>query len=363
MLAFAQTKSSSSSLAKPNSPQYRAVEWLAQDKNDNGSNWSGYELLQRYVLRVLYHSTNGEKWSNSAPSTWFGASSVCDWGSTDAQCNGNGQQVDYIDLWRNNLQGTIPDELGLLTALTYLDLSLNRRLASTMIPSQLGELTALTFLDLSFNRLASMIPSQLGQLTALTELWLYGNQLTGTLPSQLGHLTALKVLWLDYDQLTGTLPSQLGQLTALTELWLYDNQLTGTLPSQLGQLTALTLLHLSSNQLTGTLPSQLGQLTALRHFSLSNNQLTGTIPLTLTQLTNLNWLYLYNNNLTGQVPSGFCDKTKFLDWRKDGADGNILGTDCMSKVQCDCCDQCYDESGNWFCWINKNNKEGFFELC
>ena len=249
MFAFAQTKSSSSSLSNPNSPQYKAVEWLAQDKVDNGRNWSGYELLQRYALRVLYHSTGGDNWSNSAPTTWFGASRVCDWESTNTQCNGNGQRVDYIYFLSENLQGTIPDELGFLTA--------------------------------------------------------------------------------------------------LTELRLHVDQLTGTIPTHLGQLTALTDLHLGSNQLTGTIPSQLGELSALTYLALSINQLTGTIPLVLTQLTNLNQLYFDNTNLTGQLPSGFCE-APFPDWRADGHVGNRLRADCISEVQCDCCDVCYDESGNGF---------------
>ena len=219
MLVFAETLSNNITLADPNSPQYKAVEWLAQDKIDHGSNWSGYELLQRYVLRVLYVSTNGDNWSNNAPTTWFvGGLSVCQWpevNSVDLFCNGNGQQVDRIDLGDDNLQGEIP--------------------------------------------------------------------------------------------------SQLGQLTALTDLSLFDNQLTGT------------------------------------------------IPIALTQLTNLEALTLYNNNLTGQVPSGFC-AAPFPDWRADGwTTRNILRADCMSEVQCDCCDICFDESGNLFCWYGSGFTSNSFE--
>ena len=254
MMAYAETKSSGSSLSHTNSPQYKAVEWLAQDKIDNGSSWSGYELLQRYVLRVLYHSTDGDNWSNRARTTWFGAWSVCQWSavpmnSVDLYCNGNGQQVNRIDLYSDNLQGTIPAELGLLTALTYLRLA--------------------------------------------------------------------------------------------------GNWLAGTIPSQLGQLTALTYMALSINHLTHTIPTQLGQLTALTELYLDDNQLTGTIPLSLTQLTNLEWLSLDNNNLTGQVPSGFC-AAPFPDWRADGS--KYLTADCMSEVQCDCCNICVDEWDNRFYW-------------
>ena len=213
MFGFAETKSSSSSLSNPDSPQYKAVEWLAQDKVDNESNWSGYELLQRYVLRVLYHSTDGENWSGSpccfdADTTWFGASMACGWGSDDVRCGGSGQQVDYIDLSNGNLRGTIPTELGLLTALSYLSL--------------------------------------------------------------------------------------------------YDNRLTGT------------------------------------------------IPTALTQLNNLYRLYLHKNSLIGQVPSVFC-ASPFPDWRADGRFGNGLSADCISEVQCDCCDLCYDESNDCFYW----NGSGF----
>ena len=303
MLAFAQTKSSNSSLSDPSSPQYKAVEWLAQDKVENGSNWNEYELLQRYVLRVFYHSTGGETWggyAHDADTTWFNASSVCEWGSINAQCNGNGQEVDLIDFGYDNLQGTIPEELGLLTALTFLGLYENRLLTGG-------------------------IPTQLGLLTALKELYLWTNQLTGTVPTQLAQLTVLAHLDFDENQLTGTIPVELRQLTALTELWLSNNQLTSTIPPQLGELTALTRLDLDGNQLTGT------------------------IPTALTQLTNLEELYFHNNNLTGQVPSGFC-AAPFPDWKADGVSENLLAADCISQVECDCCDACVDERSNEFCW-------------
>ena len=262
MLAFAQTKSSSRSLSNPSSPQYKAVEWLAQDKVDNDSNWSGYELLQRYVLRVLYHSTDGETWSNSASPYWFKNSRVCQWSPfVGLFCRGNGQQVDSIDLHLNNLHGSIPEELGLLTALT--GLSLNR------------------------------------------------------------------------------------------------NQLTGTIPKQLGQLTAL-ILSLWSTHLTGTIPDELGLLTVLTGVSLYDNKLTGTIPPALTQWTSLKKMYIFNNNLTGQVPFGFC-AAPFPDWRVDGDVGNQFWADCMSEVQCDCCDVCFDANGNDFCWNGSAFTSNVFE--
>ena len=283
MLAFAQTISSSSSLSNPSSPQYKAVEWLAQDKVDNDSNWSGYELIQRYVLRVLYHSTDGESWTRTPASTaWFiGGSSVCQWpevGLRGLYCNRNGQQVDEIHLFDNDLQGTIPAELGELTALTYLELS--------------------------------------------------RNALTGTIPFQLGQ-----------------------QLTSLTKLSLSENQLTGSIPSTIGDLApALNTLYLWSNRLTGTIPPQLGLLTGLTGLSLQSNQLTGSIPSALTRLVYLTDVFFHNNRLTGSVPSAFC-AGPFPDWRNVYGAPSSLRADCMSGVQCGCCDVCYYENSNVpYCW-------------
>ena len=325
MMEYAETKSTLSSLGDTNSPQYKAVEWLAQDKVEHGSSWSGYELLQRYVLRVLYHSTGGQNWNNGATQFWFGASSVCEWPEVNTQnlyCNGNTQQVYIISLSGDNLQGTLPDELGLLTSLTLL--------------------------DLYDNKLTGTIPTQLGQLTALQRLQLYKNQLGGTIPSQIGKLTALNILQLLVNQLTGTLPSQLGQLSGLTGLSLYFNQLTGAIPTEFGRLTALESLYMYFNQFTGTIPSEFGQLTALINLSFFGNKLTGTIPASLTQLTLLQSLSLFYNSLTGQVPSGFCT-APFPDWRADGDLVPTLLADCISEIQCDCCDVCY-EGGQRFCW-------------
>ena len=110
-------------------------------------------------------------------------------------------------------------------------------------------------LDLDGNQLAGSIPTQLGNLTALTDLYLFSNQLTGSIPTQLGNLTALTHLYLFNNQLTGSIPTQLENLTALTHLYLSDNQLTGSIPTQLENLTALRWLYLNNNQLTGSIPT------------------------------------------------------------------------------------------------------------
>ena len=65
---------------------------------------------------------------------------------------------------------------------------------------------------LDHNQLIGTIPPELGNLSALETLRLWGNQLTGTIPPELGNLGAFKVLDLRDNQLTGTIPPPLKRL-------------------------------------------------------------------------------------------------------------------------------------------------------
>ena len=67
-------------------------------------------------------------------------------------------RVIQLSLHRNNLSGTIPAELGGLSALRSLDLSFND--LSGTIPAELGGLSAFRSLDLSFNDLSGTIPGR-----------------------------------------------------------------------------------------------------------------------------------------------------------------------------------------------------------
>ncbi len=126
----------------------------------------------RDVLVALYHATGGDNWTNNenwlsdAPiGTWYGV-------TTDE----SGRVIELI-LWFNKLSGTIPPELGDLTALTALRLNGNN--LNGTIPPELGNLTALTALNLSDNQLSGTIPPELGHLGNLDALYLAGNRLTG----------------------------------------------------------------------------------------------------------------------------------------------------------------------------------------
>ncbi len=272
-----------------------------------------------YPLVALYSGTDGPNWTNATNwasdallSEWYGVTTDADGRVTELNLRDNNLQgtiptelgllanLKELYLYGNQLTGTIPTELGLLANLKTLDLRENQ-LTGT-IPKELGLLANLTRLALGGNQLTGTIPSELGLLANLEELYLYGNQLTGTIPSELGLLANLKTLDLRGNQLMGTIPTELGLLANLTRLELQRNQLTGTIPKELGQLSNLEELYLYGNQLTGTIPTELGLLANLKTLDLEDNQLMGTIPKELGLLANLETLWIENNTLTGEIP-------------------------------------------------------------
>jgi Leucine-rich repeat (LRR) protein len=281
-------------LATPLTPQNRAVNWLAN--NTNLDSYSDKRKIQRYTLGVLYYSTNGDSWRNN--NGWLTDANECNWsnGADGLFCDENGAifELDLYDGSGNNLVGTIPIELTLLS-------------------------DSVASLALGDNSLMGTIPSEVGLLSKLTLLSIWGNTLTDMIPSQIALLSNLSWLDLGDNSLSGTIPSQLGLLSKLTVLGLYNNSLTGTIPSQLGLLTKLTELSLWDNSLTGTIPSELGLMSNLSYLDLSVNSLTGTIPSEVGLLTKLTGLFVYNNNFTGEFtcPAFIEDCWISCDWATD----------------------------------------------
>jgi hypothetical protein len=86
-----------------------------------------------------------------------------------------------IDLSCNNLDGPIPEDIGVLKLLYILNLSHNA--FTDRIPPSLGKLSQLESLDLSSNKLTGEIPIQLADgLIFLSVLNLSFNQLVGRIP-------------------------------------------------------------------------------------------------------------------------------------------------------------------------------------
>ena len=266
---------------------------------------AGYDdKVERNALIALYNATNGDNWKNNT--NWCSDKPLGEWYGVSTDYS---NKIYSINLNYNNMQGSIPAELGKLTNLEFLQFY-DSGLSGT-IPAELGNLSKLKTLSLGVNQLTGSIPVELGNLINLETLNLYYNQLSGTIPAELGNLSKLKTLSLGVNQLTGSIPVELGNLINLETLNLYYNQLSGTIPAELGNLSKLKKLSLGVNQLTGSIPVELGNLINLETLNLYYNQLTGEIPAFIGNMKSYANVLLYYNNLAGTPP---VKVTEHADW-------------------------------------------------
>jgi Leucine-rich repeat (LRR) protein len=88
----------------------------------------------------------------------------------------------------------------------YVSLSLILNGLQGEIPRELELLTALRIIELDFNALDGTLPN-LANLVNLEGLFLFDNFLSGTIPSSIGALTSLTALDLDFNILNGDIPT------------------------------------------------------------------------------------------------------------------------------------------------------------
>jgi hypothetical protein len=387
----------------PDSPQWKALEWLvskdpaqlysvATAAGTTGTAKTVARLKQRYALAVVYFHFGGSAWTLPPGSGWLSedtgtdmdaanvANDECNWlgvvcGDTDSSLH----EITALEMGPHVAMattGVLPSELGLLTALTTLDLA-DKGLLGTIPVALYRRLTDLQYLDIGLNKLVSLGP-EISHWTKLQTLILSNNDLYGTLPTQLFSLVNLKVLLLQFNpsasgrllesidswpsmelldisftNVSGTLSSQVGTLTnlkrlgatflpltgripdeiaactQLEELSLGEatgiGGLTGTIPASLGMLTNLIGLAFPMSDLSGTMPTQVGQLSKLRILDIhSISRLTGTLPTELGKLTDLVMFKMAGTALTGTIPTELGQATKLYSFEVQ--DTELSGT-------------------------------------
>ncbi|WVZ13936.1 hypothetical protein V8G54_011502 [Vigna mungo] len=210
----------------------------------------------------------------------------------------------YYGVSRRYISGEIHMSLTELRHLQYFNLSFND-FRETNIPEFLGSLTNLRYLDLSSCHFSGQIPTQISSLTHLKYLNLADNYyLDGSIPREIGNLSRLEYLDLSGNSFEGYIPSQLGNLSNLHQLYLGEGIVTSD--EWLSNLTSLT--HLSFNSISNfnSSPSWLrtiAKLPKLRELSLSECGLSDHFllsfnPSNFNFSTSLSVLSLFENSFT-----------------------------------------------------------------
>lgn len=359
-------------------PQAKAFTWLNQG---NTTNEPGWRLVQRFALVTLYYSLGGPDWARKAG--WLTNSPECEWFSRSSTSCRDGVFVEFTMVF-NNVSGTLPPEIGLLTGLERL--VMGGTIANGMkifgsLPTSLGLCTNLHVVHLQRQALSGVLDdNMIRALPNLKLLDLSGNKLQGSLPASLGRASHLRKASLARNEFTGSIPQTYSDIAAQS-LELNNNQLVGSIPS--GPLHGLQLLDVSHNQLTtfpidfnapslGTIqaghndllgrlpdfrfssllksvslehnsfssriPSEWVDLRDLEKVDLSFNTITGSVPEEITSLPNLGVLRIQGNEIS-QVT---CPADTEVDWIADCApgDGNQA-----PEIICHCCGSCCNADG------------------
>jgi len=310
------------------SPQATALAWIMN--HTNFDSFSFNRLIQRYALATIYYSTSGDLWTNS--NHWLSNTDECSWypensDEGEEKCSKDNSFI-RLALSRNNIHGSLPDEIALLTALGTIDLSRND-LQGTL-SSAIGNLSKMSSLNLERNSFTGTIPVSLTKLPQIENLVLSSNRfeggapfdtdlsawsnlveisldsnylLTGQISTSLKALSKLQSFLIGDTSIDGAIPSEIFSLPNLKYFEATNAKLDGQIPTEIGLSTNLLFIRLSRNTLFGQLPSEIGLLSSLEFLTLAKNQITGQIPSELGLLKNVLEIYLEGNNFSGSIPS------------------------------------------------------------
>uniref|UniRef100_A0A7S4JQG1 Leucine-rich repeat-containing N-terminal plant-type domain-containing protein n=1 Tax=Odontella aurita TaxID=265563 RepID=A0A7S4JQG1_9STRA len=301
---------SPASLEDTASPQYEALMWVTE-KDDRQVNWRDdmTSLVQRFVLATIYFATGGDAWDRKF--TFLSADHECTWGNVfDTAFCGDGANIETISLGYNNLNGSIPEELGLLKSLKVITLSGNH--LTGHLPTSIRNLINLEVLSLHANDLSGSLPFGKENLR-LQDLDVSSNfGFTGTIPREMFSYANLSSIDLQFNSFSGVFPpSDIGNLMKLKKVRVGANSFAQSpIPSVIGSLKGLTYLGLDRNEFSGAFPDFICKLSGLITVKLNSNRLSGTLPACIEELTNLREFFISRNKLKGTLPDVFASIAK-----------------------------------------------------
>lgn len=180
--------------------------------------------------------------------------------------------------------------------------------------------------DLSRNRLHGTLPDDLFAGDELQRVLIAENGIGGPLPASLWQSESLQVLHAAGNQIEDAIPAEIPGLAKLRALNLARNRLRGSIPEALLTLPRLVAIDLSANALAGELPGAGAR--ALQRIDLSDNQIAGTIPAWISALPALRYLGLRGNRFTGGLDALAASRSL----RAAALDGNPWRTAVPAKL-------------------------------
>ncbi|XP_039821923.1 probable LRR receptor-like serine/threonine-protein kinase At1g56140 isoform X2 [Panicum virgatum] len=192
------------------------------------------------------------------------------------------------------------------------------------LPSELGNLVKLEELYIDSAGLSGPIPSSFSKLTSMKRLVASDNEFTGRLPDYIGRWSNLQDLRFQGNSFQGPLPTTLSNLVNLTEIRIGDILSGSSSLAFISNMTSLNTLILRNCRVSDSLASvNFSRFARLNLLDLSFNNITGQVPQALLNLNSLNFLFLGNNSLSGSLPSSKGPNLKYLDFSYNQLSGSF----------------------------------------
>ena len=124
-------------------------------------------IPERAALEAFYRANNGYNWPDQG--NWCTDAPLCEW--TGVTMTPDGKHVQALELWYNEVEGFIPEEIADLTELE--SLSINNQYYSSNawpLPEAIGSLKKLKFLQFQCYTLGGTLPESLFRLKNLEVL-------------------------------------------------------------------------------------------------------------------------------------------------------------------------------------------------
>ncbi len=189
--------------------------------SNSGMCTDGSRMTDSLSLIAIYNALNGPEWKD------------IDWPISGP-----------MDHW----YGVILNNLG---RVTQLSIGYEAEIEGS-IPQEIGNLAYLQFLQLSNNNIEAPFPSEIENLSNLTTLIIENFNLSGnSFPESICNLSNLVELNIRNSGLEGEIPSCIGNLSQLQKLTIRGNGFEGSLPPELAGLNNLNFVEVCQSTLGG----------------------------------------------------------------------------------------------------------------